>query len=121
MLEGIKANVEKNDNESIRPLLSQRLHEIKDEVAPDYNIPEALWAQMLNALEKGGGGAPFTKEELANFDDATKVRIGDFLAKATRGMVPGSDITITDSQGYVGRKKDLKGIMDLASQERQQN
>ena len=88
---------------SQRQLLSDRLTEIQGEIADDYDIPAALWDQMLNALEKGSPttGEPFTREELENFDDATRARLGSFLAEATRGMSPGKAGILSDSKGNV--------------------
>lgn len=111
---------ERNEGESIRTLLVKRLDEITNEIAPDYQIPAALHDQMINALMKGGTGEPFTKEELENFDDKTRARIGDFLAEATRGIPANPSGLMSDAQGVIGIVKGKADAAEKASIERQQ-
>lgn len=109
------------EDKSLREIINQRLQQIKDEVAPDYQIPESLWNQMVIALEKGtpASGGAFSKEELADFNDETRMRLGNYLAEATRGIAPGKAGILYDSTGTViGKVESKKDAGDKSQVER---
>ncbi len=103
----------------LHDLLDARLKEVKAKVAADYELPPQLWRQMVVALEKGApaSGGAFSEAELEEFNDATQARLGDYLAEATRGMVPGNHGVMFDSQGTVIGRVDSRPEAERKAEE----
>lgn len=114
-----KHSGEDSDQAELKQIIRERLQAVQTEIAADYKIPEQLWAQMVNALVRGApaSGGAFSKEELMEFNDATKARLGDYLAEATRGMVPGNAGLMSDSQGVTLGRVDSKGQANQKARE----